>query len=251
MKRALYATYTVWLRDLLRFRRDRTQLLGSLARPTLWLLFLGVGMGPVFRSEANVPYMHFIFPGIIAMNLIFASFLSAISIIWDREFGFLKEILVAPISRSAIAFGKAASGSTIAVLQGLVVVAFAPIVQIPMNLTALLLLVPSMFVIAFTTTSMGIVIASRMTSFEGFGTIANFVIMPMFFLSGALFPLEEVPLWLKVLAHLNPLTYGVDQLRWILFGVHHFPIALDFFFNLLFSGLTLVLAIAMFRRSPA
>jgi len=243
--------YTVWLRDLVRFRRDRTQILGGFSRPMLWLLFLGVGMGPVFHSESGVPYMHFIFPGVIAMNLIFASFLSAISIIWDREFGFLKEILVAPISRSSIAFGKAASGSTIAVLQGLVVVAFAPLVHVPLTFEKILLLIPSMFLIAFTCTSMGIVLASRMTSFEGFGTIANFVIMPMFFLSGGLFPLDKIPVWLKILTHLNPLTYGVDQLRWILSGVHRFPIAFDLFFNLFFSALMLALAVALFKRSPA
>ena len=247
----LYAMYTVWLRDLIRFRRDRTQILGSLARPLLWLIFLGVGMGPVFHSDLHVPYMHYIFPGIIAMNLLFASFLSAISIIWDREFGFLKEILVAPISRRSIAFGKAASGSTIAVLQGLIVVAFAPIVHVPLTIPILLLLLPSMFLIAFTCTSMGIVLASRMTSFEGFGTIANFVIMPMFFLSGGIFPLDRIPSWLKVLTHLNPLTYGVDQFRWILFGIHRFPIAFDLLFNLLFSALMLAMAIAMFKRSPA
>ena len=243
--------YTVWLRDIVRFRRDKTQILGSLARPVLWLLFLGAGMGPVFHAAADASYMHFIFPGIIAMNLIFASFLSAISIIWDREFGFLKEILVAPISRSAIALGKAASGSTIAVIQGLVVVAFAPLIHLPLTFRMLVLLVPSMFVVAFTCTSLGIVIASRMTSFEGFGTIANFVIMPMFFLSGGIFPLDRIPVWLKLLTHLNPLTYGVDQLRWILSGVHRFPILFDLSFNILFSALMLTLAIALFKRSPA
>lgn len=247
----LQSVYTVWLRDLVRVRRDRTQLLGSLARPMLWLLFLGVGMGPVFHSDMEMSYLHYLLPGIIAMNLLFASFLSAISIIWDREFGFLKEILVSPISRSAIAFGKAASGSTIAVLQGLVVLAFAPLLHIPLSFSSLLLLIPSMFLVAFTCTSMGIVLASRMTSFEGFGTIANFVIMPMFFLSGGIFPLDRIPTWLKILTRLNPLTYGVDQFRWILYGVHRFPVAFDLSFNIVFSLLMLTLAIAMFKRSPA
>ena len=247
----LQSLYTVWLRDIVRVRRDRTQILGSLARPILWLLFLGVGMGPVFHSDTNTPYMHYIFPGIIAMNLLFASFLSAISIIWDREFGFLKEILVAPISRSSIAFGKAASGSTIAVIQGLVVIAFAPFVHLSLTVPMILLLLPSMFLVAFTCTSMGIVLASRMTSFEGFGTIANFVIMPMFFLSGGIFPLDRLPVWLKILTRLNPLTYGVDQFRWILYGVHHFPIPFDLSFNIVFSALMLILAVWMFKRSPA
>ena len=245
----LYSIYTVWLRDVTRIRRDKPQILGSLARPVLWLLFLGVGLGPVVQRPSHLPYMHFIFPGVIAMNLLFASFLSAISIIWDREFGFLKEMLVAPISRSAIAFGKAASGSTIALFQGFVVMAFAPLVGVSLSMKEILFLVPSMFLIAFACTSMGIALASRMTSFEGFGTVANFVIMPMFFLSGAIFPIDQLPVWMSFLVHLNPLTYGVDQMRWILLGVHHFPLAFDLCFNLLFSMAMIATAIFMFKKS--
>ena len=245
----LYPIYTVWLRDVTRIRRDKPQILGSLARPILWLLFLGVGLGPVVQRPVHLPYMHFIFPGVIAMNLLFASFLSAISIIWDREFGFLKEMLAAPISRSAIAFGKAASGSTIALFQGFIVMAFAPLVGVSLSLREILLLIPSMFLIAFACTSMGLVLASRMTSFEGFGTIANFVIMPMFFLSGAIFPIDQLPVWMSFLVHLNPLTYGVDQMRWILLGVHQFPLLFDLSFNLLFSLAMVTSAIFMFQKS--
>ena len=244
----VYSIYTVWLRDVTRVRRDMPQILGSLARPILWLLFLGIGLGPVVRATTDLPYLHFIFPGVIAMNLIFASFLSAISIIWDREFGFLKEMLAAPISRSAIALGKAMSGSTIAVCQGCVVIAFAPLVGVSLSVRDILLLLPSMFVIAFSCTAIGIVLASRMTSFEGFGTVANFVIMPMFFLSGAIFPIEHVPSWMSLLVHANPVTYGVDQMRWILLGVHTFPLAFDLCFNLFFSLGMITLAVFMFNR---
>ena len=244
-----YSIYTVWLRDVTRIRRDKPQILGSIARPILWLLFLGAGLSPVFQKHSDLPYRHFIFPGVIAMNLLFASFLSAISIIWDREFGFLKEMLAAPISRSAIALGKAASGSTIAVFQGFVVMAFAPLVGVSLSLREIALLLPSMFLIAFSCTSIGIALASRMTSFEGFGTVANFVIMPMFLLSGAIFPLDQIPAWMSLLVHINPVTYGVDQMRWILLGIHHFPLFFDLLFNLLFSLIMILLAIFLFERS--
>lgn len=244
-----YAIYTVWLRDVTRIRRDKPQILGSIARPILWLIFLGAGLSPVFQKQSDLPYMHFIFPGVIAMNLLFASFLSAISIIWDREFGFLKEMLAAPISRGSITLGKALSGSTIAVCQGVVVIAFAPLVGVGLSLGEIALLLPSMFLVAFTCTAIGIALASRMTSFEGFGTIANFVIMPMFLLSGAIFPLDQIPPWMSLLVRINPVTYGVDQMRWILLDLHHFPLALDLFVNVLFSVGMITLAVFMFQRS--
>lgn len=217
----------IWLRDVIRFTRDRAQILGAVARPILWLLIMGVGLGSTVPRVGDTPYLEFIFPGIIALNIIFASFLSAISIIWDREFGFLKEILVAPISRFSIALGKAVSGTTVAVLHGLVVIAFALVIGLPLTLPKLALALPVMALMAFVSTALGILIASRMTSFEGFGTIANFVIMPLFLLSGAVFPLDRVPPWLHVVARINPFTYGVDLLRGIFSGVLHYPIWMD------------------------
>lgn len=242
------ALQMIWLRDLIRASRDRTQLLGAVARPILWLLIMGVGLGSSFPQVGGVPYLAFIFPGIIALNIIFASFLSAISIIWDREFGFLKEILVAPISRASIAVGKAASGSTVATLQGALVMAFAPLVHIPLTGGQILLAVPVMWLMAFASTAMGILIASRMTSFEGFGTIANFVIMPLFLLSGAVFPLTAAPPWLQGLARANPFTYGVDLLRGIFSGVLHYPVWVDLAVLAGAAAMFLALAVLAFRR---
>jgi len=238
----------IWRRDLIRFTRDRAQILGAIARPILWLLIMGYGLGTTVPRVGATPYPEFIFPGVIALNLIFASFLSAISIIWDREFGFLKAILVAPISRLSIAVGKAVSGSTVALLHGLVVLAFTPLIQVHLTVGQVALALPVMALMAFASTALGIMIASRMTSFEGFGTIANFVIMPLFLLSGAVFPLAQAPAWLRGLARVNPFTYGVDLLRGIVSGVLHYPVWLDLAVLAGCAALFLTAAVAAFKR---
>lgn len=237
----------IWLRDIIRHFRDRVRLLGSLSRPILWLLIMGTGLRAAFNLH-GIPYTHFIFPGIIAMNLIFAAMISTISIIWDREFGFLKEMLVAPIPRSSIVLGKALSGSTVAFIEGLVVLAFAPLIKIYLPLSNLLLLLPLMFLIAFVCTSLGIVIAARMASFEGFGVISNFVIMPMFFLSGAMFPVDNLPYWMSFFIRINPLTYGVDLLRWDILGIKTFPLYTDLLFLTIFSFLMLTIGVLEFNK---
>jgi ABC-2 type transport system permease protein len=183
------------------------------------------------------------------MNLIFSAMLSTISIIWDREFGFLKEILVAPIPRSSIVLGKALSGSTIAFIEGLFVLAFAPVIKIHIPLVNLLLLLPLMFLIAFVCTSLGIAIAARMTSFEGFGVISNFIIMPMFFLSGAMFPIDNLPHWINFIVRFNPLTYGVDLLRWDTLAIRTFPVYMDFLFLACFSFVMLVIGVFEFNKT--
>ena len=192
-------------------------------------------------------YVEYLLPGIVAMNLIFSAFLSAISIIWDREFGFLKEMLVAPITRTSIAVGKSASGATVSCLQGCLVLVFIPWLGISLQPSRILAGVPIMFLIAFPLTALGLWIASRMTSFEGFGTIANFVIMPMFFLSGAVFPLQEAPEVMRLLSRVNPLSYGVDLLRGVFYGVWMHPGWLDLLVLVLFSGAALAGAVRAFR----
>ncbi len=239
--------YMIWLRDLIRHFRDRVRLLSSIVRPILWLLIMGMGLRGSFNMH-GISYAHFIFPGIIAMNLIFAAMQSTISIIWDREFGFLKEILVAPISRTSIVLGKTLSGSTIAFIEGIFVLAFAPFIKINIPWPSLLTLLPLVFLIAFVCTALGIVIAARMTSFEGFGVISNFVIMPMFFLSGALFPLENLPSWINLIVRINPLTYGVDLLRRVVLGVNSFPIFLDLSYLVIFALIMLSIAVLEFNK---
>ncbi|MDD5006097.1 MAG: ABC transporter permease [Candidatus Omnitrophica bacterium] len=241
------AIWMIWLRDLIRHFRDKIRLLGSITRPVLWLLIMGTGLRSAFNVH-GISYTQFIFPGIIAMNLIFAAMISTISIIWDREFGFLREILVAPIPRSSIVLGKALSGSTVAFIEGLFVLAFAPFIKINIPLIHLLLLLPLMFLIAFVCTSLGIVIAARMTSFEGFGVISNFVIMPMFFLSGAMFPIDNLPHWISFIIRVNPLTYGVDLLRWDTLGIRTFALYIDFLFLIIFSFIMLGIGVLEFSK---
>lgn len=236
------------MRDLIRHFRDKVRLLGSISRPVLWLLIMGTGLRAAFNLH-GIPYTHFIFPGIIAMNLIFSAMLSTISIIWDREFGFLREILVAPIPRSSIVLGKALSGATIAFIEGLFVLAFAPVIKISIPLLNLLLLLPLMFLIGFVCTTLGIVIAARMTSFEGFGVISNFVIMPMFFLSGAMFPIDNLPHWISFVIRINPLTYGVDLLRWNILGIKTLAIYMDFLFLASFAFVMLGIGVLEFNRT--
>jgi ABC-2 type transport system permease protein len=214
-------------RDLVRFARERAQLYGSLARTVVWLFVLGMGL----RGSVNVPggltYLEFVFPGMLAMAVIFSSLQTAISIIFDREFGFLKEILVAPIPRTSVAIGKALAGASIATVQAAIVFLFAPFIDVwpaPQTILACLLV---LLVMGLGLSGIGIVMAARMTSFEGFGTINNFVILPLYFTSAAQFPLDRAPHWLQIVAHLNPLSYGVDLLRGILTGVWSYPAWLD------------------------
>jgi ABC-2 type transport system permease protein len=215
----LNAVYIIWLRELKKFVRDRSRLLSSIAQPLIWLLLLGTGFGATFGKVGDLQYIQFMFPGILVMTLLFSSMFSAISIIWDREFGFLKEMLVAPISRTSIALGKAVGGASRSTIQGLIILIFSPLIGINITLTKFLMVVPLMFFISFTISGIGIIIAARMESFEGFNLIINFIIMPMFLLSGAIFPITNLPSWLSVVVNINPLSYGVDIMRWVMTGV--------------------------------
>ncbi|MCS6964539.1 ABC transporter permease [Thermoflexus sp.] len=210
----LKTVYTIWYRDLLRFLRDRTRIVSSLGQPLLFLLVFGNGLAPaVAAGMAGVDFRTFLFPGILSMAVLFTAVFSAVSIVWDREFGFLKEVLVAPVSRAAVALGKVAGGSTTALLQGLLIMLLAPLVGVRFTLPQILTLIAMMILVAATMTSFGILIAARMRSMEGFHMMMNFLLMPMFFMSGAFFPLREVPLWMEWLARVDPVTYGVDAIR--------------------------------------
>jgi len=212
---AVLDSFTIAKRDIIRSFRQRSQLYGSIMRPVIWLFLLGTGLRSSFSAPAGFTYTQYIFPGMIVMNILFASIMSGTTIIWDREFGFLKEIMVAPMSRISIVFGKTLSGSIIATIQGVIVLAFFPLVGLHLSVIQVILIIPGMFIIALSITSLGIMIASRMTSFEGFGTINNFLVMPLFFLSGAMYPTDSVPSWLKPMIYINPVSYAVNLLRGI------------------------------------
>jgi len=212
---AILDSISIARRDIIRSFRQKSQLFGSIVRPIIWLFLLGTGLRGSFNAPEGFTYTQYIFPGMLVMNILFASIMSGTTIIWDREFGFLKEIMVAPLSRTSIVFGKALSGSVIATIQGIIVLTFYPLVGLRLSFGQIVLTIAAMFIIAVSITALGILIASRMTSFEGFGTINNFLVMPLFFLSGAMYPIDRVPSWLKPLIYINPVTYSVNLLRGI------------------------------------
>lgn len=246
------ATYGIWRRDLKKFFREKSRLWGGIARPILWLIILGSSLKPAINSTSlgnqGIDYTHYIFPGVIALTLIFTSIQSAISIIWDREFGFLKEVMVAPVPRLSILLGKALGGATQATIQGIITLAFAPLIGLWLNPLVLLGLLGTMFVIAFALTALGIAISSAMTSFEGFGVISNFVVMPMYFLSGAIYPTESAPIWIKPLIYVNPLSYGVDALRHVTIGLGGHDFWLDMGVLAVFAVVVLAIALPLFNR---
>jgi ABC-2 type transport system permease protein len=245
----LWAIYILWIRDLKRYWYDKARIIASLGQPILFLFVLGTALSPSFNGPGGVQFSEFIFPGIISMTVLFTSIFSAMSIVWDREFGFLKEVLVAPVSRWSIVVGKACGGATVAVLQGCLMLILAPFVGVSLSLLMIVQSVLVMFLIAFAITGLGIVIAARMKEMEGFQMVVNFIIMPIFFMSGALFPLDRLPEWLTILNRIDPLTYGVDLLRWIMLGINNFNPLLDIILILIFAlGM---FAIAVFEFNMA
>ena len=211
--------YTLWLREVKRYLRDRVRIVSSFVTPLLWLVIFGTGV----RLQLSIPglnYQEYIFPGIIGQTLLFTSMFMGISVLWDREFGFMKEILVAPISRISVFLGKMIGDSTDAVIQGIIVFVLGPLLGIKLDILMFFELLPLKLLITFGLVSIGLTVASFLESLEGFGTISSFINLPLFFLSGALFPLRGagIPDWLQLASRLNPLTYGVDALRTIVLG---------------------------------
>ncbi|MFA6495235.1 MAG: ABC transporter permease [Candidatus Paceibacterota bacterium] len=226
----LRSIYILWLRQLKRYLRSRARIVGSLGQPLLFLVALGFGFGPIYQKAGGGDYMAFLAPGIIAMGILFTAVFSGIEIIWDKQFGFLKETLVAPVSRLTIMTGRTLGGATVALLQGIIVfglsflVGFRPATWVLMPWTLVV-----MFVIAIIFASLGTAIASFLDDMQGFQLIMNFVVMPTFFLSGALFPLTGLPSAIEIISRLNPLSYGIDALRFTFEGVSYFGIGLDAF----------------------
>lgn len=214
---SLRAVYVIWRRDVIRYWRDRTRFVASLAQPLLFLVVFGTGLSSALRGAGGgiggLDYQQFMYPGIIAMAVLFNAIFGAMSIVWDREFGFLKEMLVAPIDRSAVAVGKTLGGATQATFQGLVLLPLAPLAGVRLSPSAVLELVPLVFCLAFALSALGVAVASRMRTMQGFQVVVNFLVQPAFFLSGALFPIVGLPGWLMVLTRLDPAAYGVDPIR--------------------------------------
>jgi ABC-2 type transport system permease protein len=217
------AVGVIWQREMIRFFRDRLRIATSLAQPILFLFVLGSGLSPLVASGQNFDFRTFMFPGIIAMTVLFTSVMSAMSIVWDREFGFMREILVAPVRRQAIVLGKCLGGTTVAGLQGTVMLALGGFVHVPYSPILIATLVVELFLLAFAMSAMGILVASRVQQMQSFGMVVQFLVMPLFFLSGAVFPLSHLPRWLTALTVVNPVSYGVDPMRHAVFQAASVP----------------------------
>jgi ABC-2 type transport system permease protein len=244
--------YILWLRQIKRYWRSKPRVVGALGQPFLFLIALGFGVGPIFEKAGAGNYIDFLSPGIIAQGILFLAVFSGIELIWDRQFGFLKETLVAPVPRLHIMIGKTLGGTTIATIQGIIVLLLTFVVGFrPINLISIPIAIVFMFLISLLYTSLGTAIASKMEDFHGFQLIMNFLIMPTFFLSGALFPLQNTPRLLQSIASINPLTYGVDGLREVLTGYTNLGVGLDLLVLGSVSTVILVIGSHLFSKIQA
>ncbi|GAA3799276.1 ABC transporter permease [Sphaerisporangium flaviroseum] len=257
-------------RELLRFVNDRTRMASTLVQPVLWLFVMGTGLSTLVSQgpSQGVDFRTFMYPGVIAMTVITTAMFSAGSIVWDREFGFLREMLVAPVSRASIVIGKCLGGGIVATVQGVIILALAGLVDVPYSPGLILLLLGEMFLASITITAFGVSLAARMKNMQSFFGIMQMAIMPMIFLSGAMFPLANLPGWLAFLTKINPLTYAVDPMRHAVFshlnvspqavealnpGVHwfgwHVPVAMELALVALMGVALVGVAIFQFRRT--
>src|ERR1035437_8930151 len=230
--------YILWLRQLKRYFRSKSRMIGSLGQPLLFLLSLGYGFGPIFQKAGQGNYIEFLAPGIIGMSIIFTSIFSGIEIIWDRQFGFLKETLVAPVSRFNIMLGRTLGGATVATFQGLIVFIISLIAGFrPTNWALVPVVILVMLLVALLFTALGTAIASMLEDMQGFQLIMNFLVMPLFFLSGSIFPIQGLPGAIEIIAKFDPLSYGIDAFRALLTNTSHFGLGLDL---IVLSVITLV-----------
>ncbi len=241
--------YILWLRQLKKYFRSKARMIGSLGQPLLFLVALGFGFGPIYAQANGGNYMDFLAPGVIAMGILFMAIFSGIEVIWDKQFGFLKATLVAPVSRFKIMLGRTLGGATVATLQGVIVLIMTLFVGFrPSSWLMVPVAVLIMFLIALVFTALGTAIASMLDDMQGFQLIMNFLVMPLFFLSGALFPLAGLPSAINVIASIDPLSYGVDALRGTLTGLYHFGLATDFAVLIVIAGLFLGVGSYLFRK---
>jgi len=218
--RDLRAVSIVWRRELLRFQADRLRIVSALVQPVLFLLVLGTGLSRLAGRgmPPGLSFSTFIYPGVLSMSVLFTALFSAGSIVWDREFGFLREMLVAPVSRAALVIGKCLGGATVATFQGLVILALAGLVHVPYNPVMFLEVIGELLLLSFTLTAFGVMIAARITQMQAFMALNQMMVMPLFFLSGALYPLNGLPTWLTIVTRFDPLTYVVGPMRHAVFS---------------------------------
>ncbi len=254
MTNAFQPVYVICQREFIRFFREKSRWIGTLARPVLWLFVVGNGMSALIQPQGRFSYLQFIFPGMVGMTIMFSAILSSSSIVWDREFGFMKEMLVAPISRLSIVMGKAVSGTVISALQAVVILVLIPFLGISVSAAQCAWLVAASVLVSFCFTSMGVLIAACIKSFDGYNVVMNFLVMPMFLLSGAMYPVTSMPAVLRQLSYVNPATYCVDLFKHILLAAKmppvgpEFPLAFDLLIIVALSAITMALAPLLFDR---
>lgn len=216
---SLLGVYTIWYRDILRFWYDKARMLSALLFPVFFLFIFGSGLsGSIGMMGGGVDFIQFMYPGIIGMSVLMGAFMSGVSIVWDREFGFLKEVLVAPISRVSVALGRTLGSATVASIQGIMILILAPFIKVSLSIWTVLALIPLMFLLAASMGSLGILLASRIKSTEAFQAIMQMLMFPMIFLSGVFFPMQNLPAWMSFIVKINPASYGVAAIRQVVLG---------------------------------
>ena len=250
VKKAINTVYTMWLREMLRFWRSKSRIIGALATPLFFLIILGTGFSSSFQLQGGGTFnKSYLAPGLIGMTVLFSSLMGGVSIIWDREFGFLKEILIAPVSRFFVALGKAVGGVTTAMIQGILIMVIAWLIGVKyVSIQGVLGSIVIMFVMGIGFIGLGIALASRIESHEGFQMVMSFLTMPLVLLSGAFFPISNLPAWLKAFVYANPLTYGVEALRFFLLGSSTIPVSLSITVLVLFAFAMTALGGKMFGK---
>jgi ABC-2 type transport system permease protein len=244
--------YILWLRQIKKYFRSKSRIIGSLGQPTLFLIVFGFGFGSIYQRAGEGNYIQFLAPGIILMSVLFTAIFSGIDLIWDKQFGILKETLVAPVPRLHIMIGRTVGGATVATIQGVIVYFLTLIVGFePQNLYMLAVAFIFVFIVALLFTALGTAIASMLEDMQGFQLIMNFLVMPIFFLSGALFPLKDAPSFIVGIAKFDPLSYGVDGLRAALISQSRFGMALDFTVLIAVTVILLAIGSYLFERVRA
>ncbi len=244
--------YAIYLREMIRIKRSRVRLITTIVMPLLWLGVIGNAFNGVFGSTMHIDFISFLTPGIMVMTMAFTGTISGITTVFDREFGFLKEMLVAPVKRESVLIGKMLGGVTQSIFQGIVILILGVFMGMKLrNSPAIAIsgMILTMFLVSMAFVSLGLAVASKMSSMEGFQMVMNFLIQPMVFLSGAFYPISSLPDWLKWGVKINPLTYGVDAMRYFSIGMNDFPVWVDFSVLAVFSTILIVLGGYAFRRS--
>ena len=241
--------YILWLRQIKKYFRSRSRIVGSLGQPVLFLIAFGFGFGAIYQKAGGGNYIQFLAPGIILMSVLFTAIFSGIEIIWDRQFGFLKETMVAPVPRIAIMLGRTMGGATVATIQGVIVFLLTLFVGFrPHDWSLVPIALIFVFLVALLFTSLGTAIASKLEDMQGFQLIMNFLVMPIFFLSGALFPLQGLPKFMEVVTKLDPLTYGIDGVRGVLINTTVFGLTTDFLILFAITAVILGIGSYLFER---